>query len=408
VHYIEQMSTNAATIIPGPGIGIVRAPTTEDKLKILSDDARFDLACACGSSAADRRTKAADHSWVYPVTLPNGGTTRFFKTLLSNVCVNDCAYCPLRANQDPRRVVLQTEEVVHTFMNYVRTKKVFGLFLSSGVVGSPDSTMERINSIARILRIREKFYGYMHLKIIPGASSAAIQEAVMLADSVSINMETTENHFGLLSQKKQYQQDIIRPIKEIAGYLQERNQMMPYAQVPYLKRKAVQTTQFVVGAAGEKDQELIRYMGGLYSKIGMSRIYFSAYQRGFGSAHLPGEQALGANTQDNQKRSLREHRLYQTDFLLRQYGFSAHEIPIDGEGFLSLQEDPKKAWANAHPEYFPLSIAKATKQQLLRVPGLGPTWVSKIIKARQQGPVRNLEQLGKVNARLRQASEYLG
>jgi len=166
-------------------------PDTHEKLSILSTDAQYDLACACGTGAEDRRHRSKDNDkWIYPVTLPNGGKSVLFKTLLSNVCSNDCKYCPLRADRDPRRCTLQPDEVVKAFMGYLRAGKVFGLFLSSGVIGTPDSTMERMNTIVRSLRRKEQFRGYVHLKIIPGASDEAIREALSLSSNVSLNIET--------------------------------------------------------------------------------------------------------------------------------------------------------------------------------------------------------------------------
>lgn len=379
--------------------GIITQPDTLKKLQILSADSRFDMACACSSKQDDRRIHSQDHMWIYPVTLPNGGTTRFLKTLVSNVCSNDCAYCPLREDMDPRRVVLQTEEVVRIFMDYYRRHMVWGLFLSSGVTGTPDATMQRMIDIVRVLRLREHFFGYIHLKIIPGASRSAIEEAVQLADAVSINLETTERHFKNLSHKKRYRQDIITPLQWISDIRKEKNarQKNPW-------KKVTQTTQFIVGAAQESDAELIQYMGGLYQRVGLNRIYFSAYQRGFGRQDLPGEK----NPTSNADILMREHRLYQSDFLLRQYGFTPEEIPLDTSGNLSLQMDPKAFWATQHPEFFPLKINQASRQELLRVPGLGPTWVRKIMQARRQkNRISNLEQLGKVTRTIRQAQSFL-
>ena len=148
---------------------VISVPDTQQKLEILSADAQYDLACACGSSDDERRRRGSKGNWIYPVTLPNGGSSVLFKTLVSNVCSNDCKYCPLRANQDVRRCTLNEEETVNTFLDYHKRGEVFGLFLSSGVLGTPDATMERLNRIAKILRYRRNYRGYIHLKVIPGA-----------------------------------------------------------------------------------------------------------------------------------------------------------------------------------------------------------------------------------------------
>lgn len=249
---------------------IIRAPDTQRKLEILSTDAQYDLACACGTGENEHRTRGTQGKWIYPVTLPNGGTSVLFKTLISNVCSNDCKYCPLRADQDIRRCTLSTEETVNTFLEYFNRRKVFGLFLTSGVLGTPDATMEQLIRIARILRYRRSFRGYIHLKIIPGASTSAIEEAVSLATAVSLNIETPgANHLAKLSTRKRFIEDIVEPIKLISRLTSRGNK---YAHVK-------QTTQFVVGAAEETDSEIVKYMWGLYDRLNLKRIYFSAYQK---------------------------------------------------------------------------------------------------------------------------------
>ncbi len=373
---------------------IQRSPDTAEKLAILSQDSQYDLACSCGTKDGEHRKRSADNKWIYPVVLPNGGRTYLFKTLVSNACVNNCKYCPLRVGQDPRRCTLSEEETVRAFMEYYRARKVQGLFLSSGVTGTPDRTMERINTIAGMLR-RQEFKGYIHLKIIPGASDAAIEQAVSLASAVSLNIETAgEKHFQRLCTSKDYLEDVIRPIKLISQ-LTERGS--PFGRVK-------QTTQFVVGAADETDQEIVKYSWGLYKRLGLQRIYFSAYQRGLGEADLPGER----NTHSNQDILTREHRLYQVDWLIRKYGFQEDEIPFDEGGRLSLQADPKEIWATKHPEFFPVDINRADKYQLLHVPGLGPTTVDRILKYRREGgKIRSMSDLGRIGKRLMKAQAYV-
>ncbi|GAK51647.1 helix-hairpin-helix motif protein [Candidatus Moduliflexus flocculans] len=376
-------------------ISIRKGLDTREKLRILSHDSQYDLACACGMNDEDRRRRSKDDTWIYPVALPERRTTTFlFKTLISNVCVNDCKYCPLRMNRDPQRCTLTPEEVVKTFWEYYRAGKVMGLFVSSGVIGTPDQTMERLNAIAAILR-KQHFKGYMHLKIIPGASDAAIEQAVSLANAVSINIETAgEKHFNALSTTKNYLEDIIRPMKLIHSLTQ------PGA--PY--RKVRQTTQFVVGASDETDQEIVNYSWGLYRRLGLQRIYFSAYQRGLGERELPGEH----DVRSNQDMLVREHRLYQVDWLMRKYGFALEDVMFDDRGNLSLTTDPKELWAQRHPEFFPLNINTAAKEALLRVPGLGPTTVNAIVAQRKQGQrIRSLHDLGRVGKRLQKAAGYV-
>jgi predicted DNA-binding helix-hairpin-helix protein len=259
-------------------------------------------------------------------------------------------------------------------MSYWRQKLVQGLFLSSGVVKDPDTTMELLLQTARILREKEGFGGYLHLKVIPGASKAAVEEAARLADALSLNLEAPKKqYFTLLSQRKRFE-DLIT----LSRYLAQLKESFKFSH----------TTQLVVGAAGESDEDLIRITEALYHKLGLNRVYFSAYQPGCGRPELPGEtlaRRLDLRT--------REHRLYQVDFLLRRYGFKAQEIPLVN-GFLDLEIDPKTAWARAHPEFFPVNVNRASYEELLRVPGIGPTLAKRILKLRRERRLRDLSGLG--------------
>ncbi len=367
---------------------------TLHKLKILSEDSRYDLACACGTAEDERRKRGPDGKWLYPVVLPQGGSTVLLKTLLSNACVNDCRYCPLRSETNVQRCTLSPEEVARTFMEYYERKKVFGLFLSSAVVNNPDYTMDKVNAVAYLLRYRHHFKGYVHLKIIPGASDAAIENAVSLATSVSLNIETPgQKHFSILSQRKNYSRDIIRPLK-----------LMAELTAPGRKCSRVKcTTQFVVGASDETDSEIIHYMFGLYRRMNFKRVYFSAYQRGLGHSDIPGERKFSA---DHRELFMREHRLYQVDFLIRKYGFLKEDITLDGNGNLRMDKDPKEAWAESHPEFFPVRINTSEREELLRVPGIGPETVSRILKMRRERKIASVETLGIKGRRLEKIREY--
>jgi predicted DNA-binding helix-hairpin-helix protein len=376
-------------------VGIVSSPGTQEKLEILSADSQYDLACACSTSKDEHRRRSGDGKWIYPVTLPSGGTSVLFKTLLSNVCTNDCKYCPLREQMDIRRCSLRPEETAKVFLDYHNQRKVFGLFLSSGVLGSPDATMDRLNAVARLLRRKHRFKGYIHLKIIPGASDAAVEEAVSLADAVSLNIETPgEKNLAKLSQKKRYIRDIIEPIKLISRLTARGSRY----------EKVKQTTQFIVGAAGERDAEIVKYMYGLYERLKMHRVYFSAYQRGLGEESIAGE-LIGPETASDVL--VREHRLYQVDFLLRKYGFGESDIAFEKNGNLSLAVDPKEVWARNHPEFYPVDVNRAPKLSLLRVPGLGPVTIKAILEQRKQGRISSIEDVGKAGVRLEKASKYL-
>ncbi|MFA5239991.1 MAG: radical SAM protein [Phycisphaerae bacterium] len=376
-------------------VGIVSKPGTGEKLEILSTDAQYDLACACGSRKEEHRKRSSKGKWIYPITLPNGGRSVLFKTLISNVCTNDCKYCPLRDGQDVRRCSLSAEETANVFLDYYNRREVFGLFLSSGVFGSADTTMERLNQIARLLRKKYAFRGYIHLKVIPGASNAAIEDAVSLASAVSLNIETPgEANLAKLSNKKKYIRDIIEPIKLISKLT---GRGMKYERVK-------QTTQFIVGAAGESDTEIVKYMTGLYDRLKMHRVYFSAYQKGLGDRSITGEKAELTEPTDV---FVREHRLYQVDFLLRKYGFKESDIVFNKEGNLSLACDPKEAWAQRHPEIFPVNVNRASEWELLRVPGLGPVTIKGILEQRRRWKINSIDDLGKVGIRLAKASKYL-
>ena len=373
---------------------VISKPDTAEKLQILSADAQYDLACACSANKDEHRRRGSDGKWVYPITLPNGGKTTIFKTLISNACSNDCAYCPLRADTKIKRCSLTPEETAKIFLDYYNRKKVTGLFLSAAVCRSPDTTMQTLNTTAKILRQNHKFKGYIHLKVIPGATNAAIEEALSLATMVSMNIETPgADHMAKLSKKKDYIKDIITPIRFISSLTARGNR---YERVR-------QTTQFIVGAAGEKDAEIVKYLAALYDRLNMHRVYFSAYQRDLGGNSLPAENS----SSDSVDIFTREHRLYQVDFLLRKYGFSGSEIIFGDSGNLSLSTDPKQLWAKNHPEIFPVDVNRASRFALLRVPGLGPVTVSRILKRRKQARIRRIDDIGKAGVRLQRAAAYL-
>lgn len=375
-------------------ISIQKKPDSEEKLSILSRDSQYDLACSCGTNTDEHRRRGRDNKWVYPVVLPSGHTTFLFKTLLSNECVNNCKYCPLRANSNARRCSLEPEELVRTFLSYYEAGRVQGLFLSSGVAKNADATMEKINRAALLLR-KKQFRGYIHLKVIPGSSDEAIRESVSLASAVSINVETAgEKNFSQLSTTKNYSRDIIHSVNLISRLTAKGSR---YERVK-------QTTQFVVGAASETDKEIIDCSWKLYKKLSLQRIYFSAYQRGAGAADLPGERLNGKN----EDLLVREHRLYQVDWLIRKYGFEASEIPLEQNGNLSLSTDPKEEWAKLNPDFFPINVNRAERFQLLRVPGLGDTYVSRILQFRKNGTkLRALDEIARFNANLKKASAYV-
>jgi len=368
---------------------------TIEKLKVLSEDSRYDLACACGTASDGHRKRGLDGKWLYPVALPEGGYSVLLKTLLSNGCKNDCKYCPLRSESNVRRYTLQPEEVAAIFMEYVRRKKVFGLFLSSGVMNSADFTMDKINAVARLLRYKHHFKGYIHLKIIPGASDAAIEDSVSIASAVSLNIETPgKKHFDLLSNKKDYLNDIVRPLKLMSSLTGRGSR---YSRVKC-------TSQFIVGASDESDSEIIDYMFRFYRRLKFQRVYFSSYQKGLGHPDIPGEKNFQAGPEEV---FMREHRLYQVDFLIRKYGFEPWDILTDTKGNLRLDKDPKELWAASHPDLYPVRINAADRELLLRVPGLGPATVARVLKQRREGRISRLEDFGLKGIRLEKIRPYV-
>ncbi|MBN2036254.1 MAG: helix-hairpin-helix domain-containing protein [Chitinispirillaceae bacterium] len=367
---------------------------THQKLELLSDASRFDLACACGTNEGDRRKRGNDGTWLYPISLPRGGYSVILKTLISNVCVNDCGYCPYRSTMDVPRCTIDPGSMARLFLEYVRIKKVFGLFLSSGVAGSPDHSMTLLNDTAAILRKRYKYRGYIHLKVLPGATDAAVEESLSLANTVSLNIETPgKHHIRKLSSKKDFENDIIQPLKMISRMT---GKGMRYERVKT-------TTQFIVGASDETDREIVTYTLGLYKRLHVQRVYFSAYQRGNGDAAIPGETAR-VRREDGS--FMREHRIYQADFLFRKYGFQLNDFIFDNHGDFFLDKDPKQVWAERHGEFFPVRINAASKDALLRVPGIGPITARTILKQRKQGRVCTWEQIGVSGRALEKIKRY--
>jgi len=370
---------------------------TQQKLEYLADASRYDLACACGTDRKDtHRVRGKDGAWLYPMSTPRGGRDIIFKTLLSNVCVNECRYCPFREGRDVPRYSLTAEEVATALMSYVRRGLVFGLFLSSGVIRDADHTMGRLVEVADVLRRRHQFHGFIHLKIIPGSSDAAIEEALRVSSQVSLNVEAPHQAaFKQLSPTKDFERDIVGGIRRISQLT-----------APGAKYSRVQPfTQFVVGAADETDTHLVKATFGLYRRMGMNRVYYSAYQRGLGDERLPGERRHLANPDDV---LTREHRLYQAEWLMRKYGFTDEEIPFETDGNLSLTADPKMIWATRNPAYFPVDVNRATKWELLRVPGLGPTTAQRILEMRRAGTrIANLRDWSLLFPRIKVANTFV-
>ncbi|MCF7958867.1 MAG: radical SAM protein [Phycisphaerae bacterium] len=373
---------------------------TEQKLNILTDSSKYDLACACKTGDQPGRVRGDAGRWIYPAVLPSGRKVFLLKTLQSNDCVNDCSYCPFNSRKDVARCTLEPAQLASVFMQLREAGRVDGLFLSSGVCGNADQTMAKMLATVELLRKRHLFRGFIHMKVIPGASDEAVNQAVQQATRVSVNIESPNaKRLGKLTSRKRFHEDIISTMQSINRARKAYN------------RKCSQTTQFVVGAAGESDREIVLSTERLYSKIDIERVYFSAYQD-FENPPEPSQKMLFEGMTDKSGGPadnifVREHRLYQVDFLLRKYNFSKEDILYDTGGNLSLRKDPKQVWADHHPELFPLDVNRASKEELLRVPGIGPISVNRIIKGRKQEKIQWLDDLKRLGVRTSQGRDYL-
>lgn len=349
-----------------------------ERVDLLGGDAQFELCSrdgrpapdgdgtAAGLAKAERRYRHGDVRRHITTVQGGGGPMPVLRILQTNACAKDCFYCPFRAGRDFRREAFTPDEMAKLVDQLHRARLIRGLFLSSGVVGHGDYSMAQIVATAEILRGRYQFAGYLHLKIMPSASDAAIDRAVQLADRVSINLEAPNvERLAKLTSTKDLKSDLVAPIRRVHNLLTAPDR-------PHRRRQVSQTTQFVVGAAGESDTEILKTTEYLYRWLGLARIYYSAFRP------IPDTPLDGQPPEDPQ----RERRLYQADFLIRDYGFSLDDMPIDDSGRLPGQLDPKLAWAQAHPERYPVELNRADRQELLRVPGIGPRAADAILAAR--------------------------
>ncbi|HEY31524.1 MAG TPA: radical SAM protein [Dehalococcoidia bacterium] len=358
----------------------------QDRLETLVEAARFDV---CSYSGV-REVSRAPARFIFRAALPGGGSICLFKILLTNVCTNDCAYCVNQVGRDVRRTSFLPEELAKVFMQLHSKKMVQGLFLSSGVAGNASRTMESMIKTVEILRYRYKFPGYIHLKILPGASFDYVAEACKLANRVSVNIEApTTEHLAKISSQKDLYQGILEPMRWVKKLKAANERLVPGGQ----------TTQFVVGAAGETDRDILHTSSALYNELELRRIYFSAF-RPVRNSPLEGQRPTPP---------LREHRLYQTDWLLRVYGFTPGEVELalGKTGNLSLGRDPKLVIAQKQSWLYPVDVNTASYDELLRVPGIGPTSAKRIIETRRDHSIYSVEQLRKMRISVRKAVPYI-
>jgi putative DNA modification/repair radical SAM protein len=359
------------------------------KLRIVAASAKFDI-CGYDPARSSQLANKDPHRFIYRATLPGGGCISLFKVLLTNVCTNDCAYCVNQVGRDRPRAYFQPHELANLFMELHRKRLVRGLFLSSGVAGSPSRTMQEMVDTVEILRQRHDFTGYVHLKIMPGAGYDCVEAACKVANRVSINIEApTAHHLARLSSRKDLYGGIVERMRWAKQVMSDNEGLVPSGQ----------TTQFVVGAAGETDRDILRTTGALYREIGLRRVYFSAFQPVIDSP-LEGLRATPP---------MREHRLYQADWLLRVYGFSSHELDLalSDKGDLSLVKDPKMMIAKRQPWLFPIDVNRAAYEELLRVPGIGPISAGRIVEARTEHSIFSLEQLKKMGVVTKRAGSFI-
>ncbi|WP_340111318.1 putative DNA modification/repair radical SAM protein [Maribellus mangrovi] len=370
--------------------------TVAKKLQILSDAAKYDVSCASSGSNRANRSKGIGNGVACGIChsfTDDGRCVSLFKILMTNHCIYDCAYCINRRSNDRPRATFTPQEIVDLTIGFYRRNYIEGLFLSSGVIKSPDHTMERMVSIAKKLRTEENYNGYIHLKAIPGASGMLIHEAGIWADRLSVNMEIpTEPNLKKLAPEKNYP-DIISPMGQIRdSILVAKEERKKYRKAPRFA-PAGQSTQLIVGASPETDRQIILLSSGLYKKQNLKRVYFSGY--------LPVNEYDKRLPAISRPPLVRENRLYQSDWLMRFYRFKAEEILDEDQPFLDLDVDPKLGYALRNMHLFPVDINKADYEMILRVPGIGVQSAQKIIRARKHRRLTmlHLKKLGIVMKR---------
>ena len=372
----------------------------QQKLEILADAAKYDASCA--SSGAKRKGNGegighSDGMGICHSYTPDGRCVSLLKILLTNVCTYDCVFCVNRVSSDIQRARFTPEEVVTLTLDFYKRNYIEGLFLSSGIIQSPDYTMEQLIQVAKTLRSVHKFGGYIHLKAIPGANEQLIKQAGLWADRLSANIElpTQADLVQLAPEKKatiiESTMGQIHDRKEEADEDRKKSTLAPKFAA------AGQSTQMVVGATSANDRQILTTATHLYGKYKLRRIYytgFSPYPEA--DARLPLKAAP----------RMREHRLYQSDWLMRYYGYEAAELTTEAQPELSLTEDPKTTWAKSHPEFFPIDVNAAPREALLRVPGIGYRSVERILSIRKYHRF-GLADLKKLHVRVNAAMPYM-
>lgn len=373
----------------------------DQKLGILAAAAKYDVSCSSsgstrtnsGKGLGDAAVSGICHSWS-----GDGRCISLLKVLLTNYCINDCAYCVNRRSNDIPRSVFTADEVIKLTIDFYRRNYIEGLFLSSGILKNADYTMELMVKVARELRLKHNFHGYIHLKAIPGASRELLQTAGFYADRLSTNIELpSEQGLKLLAPDKS-KEHILTSFSYLSGeILRHQDELKQLRKTPQFA-PAGQSTQLIVGATPESDLQIVRLAEGLYRKFRLKRVYYSAYVPVNQNSLLP---ALSSAPPLR-----RENRLYQADWLLRFYGFQASELLDPGEPFLDRELDPKTGWALRNMSIFPVEANRADFEMLIRTPGVGLKSARQIINARRHGPL-SFDNLGKLGVVLKRARYFL-
>jgi len=372
---------------------IIMEPDIQQKLAILGAEAEVEVTAVPETQQIQRGIQHPT-GFIYNAKQEGGGTARLFKVLQTNACRYACRYCFTSCAIRRKRTTFKPDELATTFISLNQRGRVDGLFLSSGIVPDANTTMEQMIATVERLRLKEGYTGYIHLKLIPGASFEYIERAVELADRVSLNLEAPNaERLATLAPEKEFAGSMWGRMAWAAAMIRRARTGADH-DTPIRARSL--TTQFVVGPAGESDRELLATVARAHCELNLRRAYFSAFSpiERTPFADLPAEDPA------------RELRLYQADFMLRDYGFAADELPFDVDGFLPRDRTPKQAWAERHLVE-PVEINRAPRRMLLRVPGIGPKSADRIIALRRDTRLRDLAQLRKLGVTIAWAAPYL-
>lgn len=371
----------------------------KEKLRILSDAAKYDVACT--SSGSNRKnTKggigSGAEAGICHSFSADGRCISLLKILFSNYCIYDCQYCVNRCSNDTERASFTPREIADLTIEFYKRNYIEGLFLSSAVIKDPDYTTEQLIKTIEILRYEYRFNGYIHAKAIPGASKDLIAKLGLLVDRMSVNIELPSQKSLLALAPQKSKENILNPMQQIKnGITESKQELAVYRHAPKFV-PAGQSTQMIIGATGESDKAIINLSQGLYKKMNMKRVFYSAYVPVGTNPLLP----------TTAPPLLREHRLYQADWLLRFYGFTAEELLSEKNPYFSNVIDPKCQWALEHLELFPIDINRAPYEMILRVPGIGVRNALKIVKARRYTHL-TFDDLKKMRVSMKRAKYFI-